>query len=220
MKKFISRNIAVFQKRNFKCSKRIFQTEDDFDRIAEAGYYFEKAQIAISQNQINEAITNLRESLKYSKTSRVSKEAYWLLYTKYLETGDFARTLSVIEEACQYFPDVTEFLIGKSNTLLKMQKFNEAKAVAEQIYEKEPKTSTLNMTLGIIYLQTQNYLKAIEHFQKSLEYEQDFEPVLCRMYLAQSFRAIGDTANYQKYVKEAQNIDPNETGSILRRMQK
>lgn len=219
MKK-IARKFVFQNTRKFTFTRRNFQQEDNEDFVSEASYYLQKAKSEHEKQNYKDCIKSCMESLKYSKKSIVAEDTYWVLFQAYLESGEFSNCIPVLNEAILNFPENFEFQLSKANTLLKLEKIYESKEIIESIIEKNPKFPTVRMSLGLCYLKLRNYILAIENFQKGIENDPDFEPILSRMYLAQCHKAIGNKGNYEFYIEECKKMNLQETEYFLKKLNK
>lgn len=133
---------------------------------------------------------------------------YRTLSTLYLEKGDTAAGLKVIQEARSKFPNKPEFITEELNFYL-MTRNNAmaSKTLEEAIKAFENDKNMLKLLYfnsGVIYAQSGDKEKAMQAYRKALELDPDYYGALNN--LAAFYVEEGN-----EYIKQANNLPLNET---------
>lgn len=138
----------------------------------------------------------------------VDPAMYRTLSTLYLEKGDTATGLKVIQEARSKFPNKPEFITEELNFyLLTKNNAMASKTLEEAIkaFEKDPNMlKLLYFNSGVIYAQSGDRNKAVAAYQKALEYDPNY------------FGAYNNLAAFfvedgNELIKQANNLPLSET---------
>jgi len=97
-----------------------------------------------------------------------------LIYIEGSINKDDEAVLAVIKKAKAQFPEKTEFAKTEINTLIRMNKVDEAKAELEAAIAKEPSNPELYFTLGVMHEELGNMEKAQDAYKKAIEADGDY----------------------------------------------
>ncbi|MTI22533.1 tetratricopeptide repeat protein [Fulvivirga sp. RKSG066] len=104
-----------------------------------------------------------------------SKDIYnSLIYIEGSVNKDDEAALAIVRKAKEQFPDNIDFAKTEINTLIRMDKVDEAKAEIEGAIEKEPDNPELYFTLGVMYEELDNKEKAQDAYQQAIDADPDF----------------------------------------------
>jgi tetratricopeptide (TPR) repeat protein len=87
----------------------------------------------------------------------------------YMSLGDLKNSENWYNIILSYFPDNYEALKQKATIKLKMQLWNEAILIYDQLERNYPPEEQFFNNKAIVYIQTGNYSKALEYFNKTIE---------------------------------------------------
>lgn len=105
----------------------------------------------------------------YCKTYSNS-DGLGLLANIYFEQGKSDKGIAVLKQRLENMPYATGYLDNLSSTLYRMQRYNEALAVTDQIITLSPFLPSVYNTRGYIYKSLKENEKAKENFRKSIYY--------------------------------------------------
>lgn len=91
--------------------------------------------------------------------------------------NDSRKALEIFDEVLEIEPENTEAINGKGSTLMKMNRFEEAKKCFDNSLEISENSSAL-LNKGIIYKHENNYDKALECYDKALAINPNLENII------------------------------------------
>jgi len=106
----------------------------------------------VQQGRRDEAEQLARRYPESSALSRVLAEVLYGEARDAFDSGDYARSVAVLEEASRYQPATREQHLSRGWALLKMQQFEPADAVFTALYQEQPDAETAR---GLLYARSQ-----------------------------------------------------------------
>lgn len=97
-----------------------------------------------------------------------------LIYIEGVVNKNDEKALELIRKAKKQFPDNIAFAKSEINTLIRMDKVDEAKAELEKAIEQEPNNPDLYFTLGVMQEELGNTDKAADAYKKAIEVDPDY----------------------------------------------
>ena len=135
---------------------------------------FSKSYDSESTKKYDAAIASINSV--YSATSyEINLRLGWLNYS----AGKYKESLPFYQKAVELMPAATEPKWAIINTYTKLENWNEIEKIYLAILKLDPKNSSANYYLGLIYYYRKDYVSAKKHFDISLNlYPFDYNNML------------------------------------------
>lgn len=155
---------------------------------------------------------------KANNLNYMASSPYLYLYKCYLEKGDSATVLQVLNEGFTKYPDDQEILIALINYYIQVNKTEEALKNIELAEEKDPTNSSLFHAEGVLYSRLDNYDKAVVAYKKAIELRPDFFDSFYNLGVLHYNKALvmKDEANEEKTDTKKFDIKQAEADSVFK----
>jgi len=135
---------------------------------------FSKSFLYESKKLYEEAITSLKDVYE-EKSYPMNIRLGWLYYMN----KNYATSINYYQKAIDLMPVATEPLWALLNPQVALEKWTDAEKTYQAILKLDPKNSTANYKLGLIYYYRKNYTSAKKYFDVSLNlYPIDYDSML------------------------------------------
>ncbi|MBN1634248.1 MAG: tetratricopeptide repeat protein [Ignavibacteria bacterium] len=172
--------------------------------------YFIEGKTQELQGNYIYALEDYKEALKYDTASGI----YFAISLVYYKLDKYKESLTEINKALFSDGINKDYLLHKSNIMIRLNKVKEATDIYEQLYKTYPEDITIAYSLARIYEEQKNTERAINIYEKITdEYGFDYE-VLRRMY-----EIYLNYKNYEKALEVIQyvlKLDRYETSNMLK----
>ena len=167
-----SRAQILLKMKNFEMAKKdidFLVSKDSsiykYNRLL-AQYYLNQGNKRLNYFQIKNNLQLLHDM--YDKNNE-DVEVIFELASLYLSLGDLKNSENWYNIILSYFPDNYEALKQKAMIKLKMQLWNDAIVIYDQLESNYPPEEEFYNNKAIAYIQNGNYSKALEYFNKTIE---------------------------------------------------
>jgi tetratricopeptide (TPR) repeat protein len=172
--------------------------------------YFIEGKTQELQGNFIYALEDYKEALKYDTAPGI----YFAISTVYYKLNKYKESLTEINKALLSDINNKNYLLHKSNIMIRLNQMSDAVKIYEQLYETYPADVSVAYSLARIYEEQKNIERALYIYEKITdEYGFDYE-VLRRMY-----DIYLNYKNYQKaleVIRYVLKIDPYETSNRLK----
>jgi tetratricopeptide (TPR) repeat protein len=137
---------------------------------AEAQREFEKGETALGEGKAKEGISHLEKA-----TSLFPEflEAYHLLVNAYMETQQWAKAESALLRMLKIKPQQIEALVNLGEVKRRQKKYAEAEQTLQEAIKTDDKSWKGHFTLGRVYWEMDNIVKAGHQIGRTLELKPD-----------------------------------------------
>lgn len=211
-KVYLNRSIDSFQ-------KAIMIEPDSVDT------YKNLAFVYISNNELDKAIEPLQIIIDKEKELDGYRYLGSIYYDKgqrlmqNYETSDnpqdsiqamefYNKTIDLLNEARQVYPEDTEILLTLSNAYIAAQRIDEALGAFKAGIEQEPDNQYYHYNYGVLLLNSNNFEAAEEQFNQALEIDPDYQNAIYN--LAVTYVRWGATIAKEEEEKETTSERPRE----------
>ncbi len=157
-----------------------------YQEPANSYYYFMMAEIQIRQGNMEQAVVYLEKAIQADPEAVDIKKELALVYIQQDKTG---KALGLADEIIKQQPDNVEALIISASIRQAMGNTDGAKQAYEQVLAATPERKNIYLVLGRLYLQDEEYKKAVDVFsQMAKKFPDDYSG---HFYLGQAYKATG-----------------------------
>lgn len=181
---FINAGAYYMQNQNYKEALRAFE---DFQQIKKLPLMAETpvattdsnsmmvdffaVVVAYQANEKQKAI-ELAEKIKTVEYRR--NDLIQILTQTYLETGDTVKYIATMEEGMNLYPDEPYYSVNLINTLIQMNRTDEAITRLGKAIEQSPKNAQLYDVMGKLYEQKNDEKSSLQWYEKALALDPNF----------------------------------------------
>ncbi|MBN2589148.1 MAG: tetratricopeptide repeat protein [Sedimentisphaerales bacterium] len=130
------------------------------------------------------------------------------------QNQDWQKALAYLEQASEIEPDHSEVLVGKGQCLINLGLAQKAIPIYEKIVNLMPNVPEVHNNLGVVYLITNNLIKAEMSFKEAIWLDENNSQAwknLAQVYLQQE----GKLAEGLQILSAVVQIDPNDTEALF-----
>jgi len=179
-------------------------------RFLAAESYYLKANQAVINGSLDDAITNYQSALKVDPEYADALSDYASVMAL---KGDFEKASSLYDEALKLHPDDSLSLTNYARVLTKLGNKSKAKEELNNAILKDGKNRTALAALANLDVQDANYADAIKHYQTALALYPSSASLHDR--LSYALGRSGEIESAIKQSEEAVRIDPSLTSARL-----
>lgn len=191
------------------CQHAYTQNYDSIVNPTALNYFIEGKTQELRGNYVY-ALEDYKEALKYDTAAGIK----FAISTVYYKLDKYKDALTEINKALLSASENKDYLLHKSNIMIRLNRMKDAIDIYEQLYNIYPEDVTISYSLARIYEEQKNTERAISIYEKITdEYGFDYE-VLRRMY-----DIYLNYKNYQKALEVIQyvlKLDPYEISNRLK----
>tara|TARA_A100001015_G_scaffold307150_1_gene402573 strand:+ start:404 stop:2062 length:1659 start_codon:yes stop_codon:yes gene_type:complete len=163
------------------------------------------------QNKLQEALTlvqQLPELSSFTQCSYFLKLAYILV-----ELKKNNEALDVLNQGLSHFPSDLNLLMNKGKLLEKEGCLNESETLYKEIIQKNPHSIAGNNALGCLYLEQEEWEKALLCFQEIIEEKETHYVVLFN--IAKAYRGLRQPHLSEEYNRKALRLSPHNPDVLI-----
>lgn len=170
--------------------------------------------ILFQQDNLDSAFKYLKDAEeindRYNNRLVGSERLYNLLGVFHYETGNYRQAVNYFEKALELLSELNpsekslqvNYKINIASTLLKIEEYEAARKIIEEMLQAGLYNNELYQKLGLIYLKEKNYLKANEYLKK-VNYENSKKTIDLYLNFSMSYSGIGEADSAELYLHKA-----------------
>jgi len=167
-----------------------------------ANVYFSRADYHYEQENYEQAIFDLQQSLRIDSTNI---NTLHLLADVYLDYYQSKKAIETLEYTLTQHPDAILTLLKKSEFHLILKQYEASMRAIDQVLKKDPTNAEAYFMFGLNFLERQDTARAINSFQTAVENEPELLDAWIQ--LGQLHAGLGNSIA-EKYYDSAISINP------------
>jgi CHAT domain-containing protein len=170
--------------------------------------------ILFQQHKLDSAAQLLKEAEaindKYKGRLDGSERLFNLLGVIHYETGNYRQAVNYFEKALAILTEMNpdekslqaNYKINIASTLMKIDEYEAARNIFEEILQNDLYNNELYQKLGLIYLKEKNFKKAIEYL-KQVNYENSKKTIDLYLHFSMSYSGLEQADSVELYLHKA-----------------